>query len=91
MMNQQAVLPRHHDQFPGIKGFNLRGLYRMKQYFYETYAGIKKSGTNHLLIMSGSKSDEEREFYLRLTVNERHSKRQLDRQIDSGYYERCSS
>ena len=99
MMNQQAVLPRQHDQFPGIKGFNLRGLYRMKQYFYETYAGNKKvaplvtecSGTNHLLIMSGSKSDEEREFYLRLTVNERHSKRQLERQIDSGYYERCSS
>ena len=70
----------------------------MKQYFYETYAGNKKvaplvtqcSGTNHLLIMSGSKSDEEREFYLRLTVNERHSKRQLERQIDSGYYERYS-
>ncbi len=68
----------------------------MKQYFYETYAGNKKvaplvtqcSWTNHLLIMSGSKSDEEREFYLRLTVNERHSKRQLERQIDSGYYER---
>lgn len=75
----------------------------MKQYFYETYAetyaGNKKvaplvtqcSGTNHLFIMSGSKSDEEREFYLRLTVNERHSKRQLERQIDSGNYERCSS
>jgi hypothetical protein len=44
MMNQQAVLPRHHDQFPGIKGFNRRGLYRMKQ-FYETYAGNKKSGS----------------------------------------------
>ena len=28
-------------QFPGIKGFNRRGLYRMKQ-FYETYAGNKK-------------------------------------------------
>lgn len=28
-------------QFPGIKGFNRRGLYRMKQ-FYETFAGTKK-------------------------------------------------
>ena len=82
-------------QFPGIKGFNRRGLYRMKQ-FYETYAGNEKvaplvtqcSWSNHLLIMSGSKSDEEREFYLRLTVNERYSKRQLERQMDSGYYER---
>ena len=67
----------------------------MKQ-FYETYAGNKKvaplvpqcSWTNHLLIMSGSESDEEREFYLRLTVNERYNKWQLERQIDSGYYER---
>ena len=28
-------------QFPGIKGFNRRGLYRMKQ-FYETYAEYEK-------------------------------------------------
>lgn len=82
-------------QFPGIKGFNRRGLYRMKQ-FYETYADNEKvsplvtqlSWTNHLLIMSGSKSDEEREFYMRLAVKERYSKRQLERQMDSGYYER---
>ena len=82
-------------QFPGIKGFNRRGLYRMKQ-FYETYAGNEKvsallaqlSWTNHLLIMSGSKSDEEREFYMRLAVKERYSSRQLERQMDSGYYER---
>ena len=83
------------EQFPGIKGFNRRGLYRMKQ-FYETYAGNEKvsslvtqlSWTNHLLIMSGSKSDEEREFYIRLAIKERYSKRQLERQMDSGYYER---
>lgn len=83
------------NRFPGIKGFNRRGLYRMKQ-FYETYADNEKvsplvtqlSWTNHLLIMSGSKSDEEREFYIRLAVQERYSKRQLERQMDSGYYER---
>lgn len=82
-------------QFPGIKGFDRRGLYRMKQ-FYETYAGNQKvsalltqlSWTNHLLIMSGSKSEEEREFYLRLAVRERYSSRQLERQMDSAYYER---
>ena len=69
-------------QFPGIKGFNRRGLYRMKQ-FYETYAGNEKvsplvtqlSWTNHLLIMSGSKSDEEREFYMRLAIKERYAYR----------------
>ena len=83
------------NRFPGIKGFNRRGLYRMKQ-FYETYVDNEKvsplvtqlSWTNHLLIMSGSKSDEEREFYMRLAVQERYSKRQLERQMDSGYYER---
>ena len=83
------------DRFPGIKGFNRRGLYRMKQ-FYELYAGNEKvsplvtqlSWTNHLLIMSSSKSDEEREFYIRLAIRERYSKRQLERQIQSAYYER---
>ena len=46
------------------------------------------SWTNHLLIMSGCKSDEEREFYIRLAIKERYTKRQLERQMDSGYYER---
>ena len=46
------------------------------------------SRTNHLLIMSGCKTDEEREFYIRLCIKENYSKRQLERQLDSGYYER---
>lgn len=83
------------EAFPGIKGFNRRGLYRMKQ-FYETYGENKIvsplvtqiSWTNHLLIMSGCKSDEEREFYIKLCIKENYSKRQLQRQLDSGYYER---
>lgn len=81
--------------FPGIKGFNRRGLYRMKQ-FYETYACFEKvsplvtqiSWTNNLLILSGTKSIEEKEFYLRLCIQENYSKRELERQLDSGYYER---
>lgn len=44
--------------------------------------------TNHLLIMSGSKSAEERHFYLSLCVKEHYSKRELERQMDSAYYER---
>ena len=83
------------ERFPGIKGFTRRGLYRMKQ-FYETYAGNEKvsplvtqlSWTNHLLIMSGCKTDEEREFYMLLAIKEGYSKRELERQIDSAYYER---
>ena len=80
---------------PGVKGFNRRGLYRMKQ-FYETYKDdefvsplvTQISWTNHLLIMSGSKSAEERHFYMSLCVKERYSKRELERQMDSAYYER---
>ena len=83
------------ETFPGIKGFNRRGLYRMKK-FYETYKDneivtplvTQISWTNHLLIMSGCKKDEEREFYIRLCIKENYSKRQLERQLDSGYYER---
>ena len=80
---------------PNIKGFTRRGLYRMKQ-FYETYNDdefvsplvTQISWTNHLLIMSGSKSREERHFYMALCVKERYSKRDLERQMDSAYYER---
>ncbi|WP_196761221.1 PDDEXK nuclease domain-containing protein [Streptobacillus moniliformis] len=67
----------------------------MKQ-FYELYSGDEKvsplvtqlSWTNHLKIMSSSKSQEERRFYIELAVKERYSKRELERQMDSGYYER---
>ena len=80
---------------PGVKGFNRRGLYRMKQ-FFETYRDdefvsplvTQISWTNHLLIMSGSQSMEERHFYMELCVKERYSKRELERQMDSAYYER---
>ena len=80
---------------PGVKGFTRRGLYRMKQ-FYETYRDdefvsallTQISWTNHLQIMSGSKSQEERHFYMQLCVKEHYSSRELERQMDSAYYER---
>ena len=80
---------------PGIKGFNRRGLYRMRQ-FYETYKEnefvsplvTQISWTNHLVIMSGTKSIEEKEFYIGLCVKEKYSKRELERQIGSAYYQR---
>lgn len=83
------------EAFPGIKGFNRRGLYRMKQ-FYEMYKDnefvsplvTQISWTNNLLIMSACKSEEERIFYVNLCAKNNYSKRQLERQLDSGYYER---
>lgn len=81
--------------YPELKGFNRRGLYRMRQ-FYETYQGqeivstllTQLSWSNHLLILSGCKSMEERAFYMQMCIRERYSYRELQRQIDSSYYER---
>jgi len=81
--------------YPEIKGFNRRGLYRMKQ-FYELYANTEIVSTVltqlgwscHLKLMSACKTYEERKFYMELAVKERYSFRELERQIDSGYYER---
>ena len=67
----------------------------MKQ-FYETYKDneivaplVRQiSWSNNLLILSGAKTMEEREFYLRMCIKNNHTKRELDRQINSCYYER---
>jgi predicted nuclease of restriction endonuclease-like (RecB) superfamily len=113
------------NEYPGLKGYNRRGLYRMKQ-FYETYANspfvspavtqmemtktkhpkivtpvvtqlvsdirqsilCQISWTHHLVILSGSKTEAEREFYINLSIKERYGKRELERQISSGLFER---
>lgn len=90
-----TVAEEIQNAFPGIKGFNRRGLYRMKK-FYETYVDdefvttllSQISWSNHLAIISKAKTSEERHFYLTLCVKESYSARELSRQIDSGYYER---
>ncbi len=82
-------------QDPTIKGFTARSIWRMKA-FYETYNENEKlttlssqiSWSNNLLIMSASKSDEEREFYLVSAIKERYSYRELERQISSGLFQR---
>ena len=95
-----AVVDRLADyirlEYPEYKGFTRRGLYRMRQ-FYETYRQkefvstllTQTSWSNHLVILSKTKTIEEKEFYIRLSVKENYSKRELERQIDSGYYERA--
>jgi len=80
---------------PNIKGFTKRNIERMVQ-FYKTYKDdeiatplvTQLSWTNNLLILSGCKTMEERHFYLQLAIKNRYSKRELDRQISSSYYER---
>ena len=81
--------------YPGTKGFSAQNIWRMKQ-FYETYCDNEKLSplvreipwTSNLLIMTGCKTDEAREFYLRLCIANRYTKRELDRQIGSMLYER---
>ena len=46
------------------------------------------SWSNNLTILSRTKSEEERSFYLQLCVKERLSYRDLNRQIDSALFER---
>ena len=83
---------------PDIKGFNRRGLYRMRQ-FYETYKDsefvsplvTQIAWTHNLIILSKTKSIEEKEFYLKLVVRDKLGKRELERQIDSGLFERTIS
>ncbi|MFD2555114.1 PDDEXK nuclease domain-containing protein [Sphingobacterium tabacisoli] len=49
---------------------------------------VQLSWTNHMIIFSRCKTEEEREFYIRLSIRERYSKRELERQISAGYFER---
>ncbi|MEZ4828793.1 MAG: PDDEXK nuclease domain-containing protein [Bacteroidia bacterium] len=80
---------------PGLKGFSDKNLWRMKQ-FYSSYKDYPKlsallreiSWTNNLTILSRTRSMEEREFYIRLCHQEKYSSRQLERQINSGIFER---
>ncbi|MCX6112784.1 MAG: PDDEXK nuclease domain-containing protein [Proteobacteria bacterium] len=80
---------------PEAKGFSAPNIWRMKQ-FYETYQGVtilsallrELSWTNNVLIFSRSNTPEEREFYLRLSVKEKYSSRELEHQINSSFYER---
>jgi len=80
---------------PNTKGFSSQNLWRMKQ-FYETYKDNEKLSTlsreipwsHNMAIISGGKSDEEKEFYFKLVVKERLSFRELERQINSSYFER---
>ena len=79
-----AMAKHIKDNNPNIKGFNRRGLYRMRQ-FYETYKDnefvsallTQINWSSHLLILSGAKTMEEREFYIQLCAREKYTYREL--------------
>lgn len=80
---------------PNVKGFSSQNLWRMKQ-FYETYCDYPNLSilskeipwSHNMLIISSTKNTQEKEFYLKLVKKERLSYRELERQLDSSYFER---
>ena len=81
---------------PTLRGFTRRNLFRMRQ-FYEAYREdpivsplvTQLPWSHHLIILGQSKRPEEREFYLRLAIRERWSKRELERQFKVALFERA--
>lgn len=91
-----AQLAQHLAQTqPGLRGFTRANLFRMRQ-FYEAYAGHETVAplvrqlpwTHHLIILSQSKHPQEQAFYLRLAIQEKWSKRELERQFKAALFER---
>lgn len=81
---------------PGRRGFSAQNLWRMRQ-FFQTYPPGSKLSTllreipwsSHLHILSRTKREEEREFYLRMSVQHGWPVREMARQIDGGLFERA--
>lgn len=68
IVDELAAIAR---EYPGVRGYTRRNLFRMRQ-FFEAYGGLKKVSplvtqlpwTQHLIILSQTKQQQEREFYL---------------------------
>lgn len=80
---------------PNLKGFTRSNLFRMRQ-FYEAYrhepivAPLARQlpWSHNLIILGQSKRIEEREFYLKMAIQEKWSKRELERQLAGALFER---
>lgn len=76
-------------EYPSLRGYTRASLFRMRQ-FYEAYRGNEKVAplvrqlpwTHHLLVLS--QNPETREFYMLAAIQQRWTKRELERQIRSG-------
>jgi predicted nuclease of restriction endonuclease-like (RecB) superfamily len=80
---------------PGLRGYSASNLWRMRQ-FVEAWRAAPKlaplvrelSWSHNLIILARCPAIEEREYYLRLSVRERWSRRELERGIGSALFER---
>lgn len=88
VVDELAALAR---RYAGLPGFTRRNLFRMRQ-LYEAYRGhaivsplvTQLPWTHHLIILSQAKPAETREFYVLAAIKQRWTKRELERQIQSG-------
>ncbi len=86
-----AYIFRRH---PDIRGFTRASLFRMRQ-FYDAYRADEKVAplvrqlpwSHNLVILGRCKRAEEREFYLRLAIERRWSRRVLEKEIDRCVFE----
>lgn len=84
-------------QQPGVQGFSPQNLWRMRQ-FFEAYRSQPKLSplvrelpwTHNLIIFTQSKRAEEREFYLRMAIQQHWGKRELERQFRLAAFERAA-
>ena len=80
---------------PGLRGFSAKNIWRMRQ-FFEAYSDSpilsallrELPWTHNLTILSRSKRAEEREFYLKMAVQEKWTSRELERQFNAALFER---
>jgi predicted nuclease of restriction endonuclease-like (RecB) superfamily len=80
---------------PNLRGLTRSSLFRMRK-FYETYRDDAKvaalprllSWTHNVIILNQAKHPEEREFYLRMAIQEKWSSRELERQFKVALFER---
>ncbi|WP_460418078.1 PDDEXK nuclease domain-containing protein [Pseudomonas sp. microsymbiont 2] len=80
---------------PGLRGFTRANLFRMRQ-FYEVYRGneivaplVRQLPWSHNMIVLGQcKSADEQVFYLRMAIQGKWSKRELERQLKAALFER---
>jgi predicted nuclease of restriction endonuclease-like (RecB) superfamily len=85
-----------HRRHPNLRGFTRPNLFRMRQ-FFDTYRSDKKVSTllrqlpwsSNLHILTKCKRPEERDFYLRMAVQQGWSVREVARQIDGALFERA--
>ena len=91
----QALSAHIQMRQPGVRGFSPQNLWRMRQ-FFEAYRDTPDLSvllrelpwSSNLHILTMTKRPEEREFYLRMAVQQGWQVREVARQINSALFER---